>query len=178
MNNILHVENEKYEMTSLNQANIEEIQSLCDSCNDYFLISQGHRTEGNEALEILTSLPPQNDMNDKTVIGLYNSKKKLIGLVDLIKNYPSEGNWIIGLLLIDPEERRKKLGQEIDKLIKAHLSSQKGKAIQLGVLRENKTGRAFWGKLGYLKVGETKSEIKGSQHEIDLMKFDIKTSEI
>ncbi len=178
MNNILHVENEKYEMNSLSQANIEEIQSLCDSCNDYFLISQGCKTIGNEALDILTSLPPHNDMNDKDVIGIYNTQKKLIGLVDLVKNYPNEGVWIIGLMLIDPKERRKKIGQEMDKIIKTHVLSQSGKAIQLGVLRENKTGRAFWGKLGYLKVGETKSEIKGSQHEIDLMRFDIKTSEI
>lgn len=173
MNTILRTENEIYEITMLTQVNQEEIQTLCHSCNDYFIMSQGCKTIGNEAAEILSSIPPNNDIKDKSVIGIYNSSKKLVGLVDLIKNYPKEDTWIIGLMLIEPNERRQKIGQEIDKLIKTYISSKGGKAIHLGVLRENISGRKFWESQGYLKVSETKSKINGSLHEIDLMSFEM-----
>ncbi len=81
MNNILQVNDENYEISILTQSNEEEIQSLCDLCNDYFLMSEGTKTVGNEALNILTSLPPNKNMIDKYVLGIHNVDKKIVGIL-------------------------------------------------------------------------------------------------
>ena len=77
------------------------VQKLLENCADYFELVDGRLPTGSEAQELFEAKPPTKTLNDKLVIGLWNSTAKLIGILDAIRDYPQPGEWFIGLLLID-----------------------------------------------------------------------------
>ncbi|MGL4338503.1 MAG: GNAT family N-acetyltransferase, partial [Turicibacter sp.] len=55
---------------------------------------------------------------DSLTLGIYNKDDLLIGMIDIFKNYPDNKTWMIGLLLLSPNERNNKLGKIVHEEIK------------------------------------------------------------
>lgn len=167
----IYRKHDKYTFTDITIEDEEKIQDLCTQCNDYFLTSQGKPISGGEAKEMLKELPPNKDYIDKINIGVYNSSNDIVGFVDLIKDYPNIGNWIIGLLLITPGERRSGLGKIIHNEILNIIIKNHGEKISLGVILENEGGLLFWKSIGYSITGKSDTIINGLNKPIYFMEY-------
>ena len=151
-----------------------KIQELCNSCVDYFLISQGKPATGNEAQEFLMALPPNKTYEDKINLGIINVRENLVGFVDLIRNYPQNGTWYIGLLLIDPKERRNGLGRYIIHEIIQLVKKNNGEKIKIGVLIENENALKFWESIGFDVTVKSEIVLEGVNRSIYNMEYQIR----
>ena len=95
-----------------------DVQALCERCSDFSELIEGRPPEKDAGKSILFDLPPDKELKDKYVFGVYKENDILIAVIDIIKDYKIAGEWMIGLLMIDPSERGNSLGRKLHDLIK------------------------------------------------------------
>lgn len=163
---------ENIKIVSLNLDDMESVDQLCNECEDYFLMVNGavHTEEDTE--EILTALPPEKELKDKFVLGIFY-REEMIGVIDLIKDYPVIDQWIIGLFLLKEKDRNKGIGKLVhDALIEVVLRDN-GKSLTLGVVKENIKGLKFWENLGYKTIREADVILKDKVKKAYVMAMDL-----
>ncbi|WP_234123737.1 GNAT family N-acetyltransferase [Clostridium hydrogenum] len=162
-----------YEIKILGLDKIISVYNLCVACSDYYILSDGVKPTNEDAKEIFAELPPDKNYEDKFVFGVFNNKEMLVGIVDIVRNFPEDGEWMIGLMILEPKERGSGLGKETHNAI-AQWSKQLGaKTLRIGVIEENYNGIKFWTKLGYEEIKQTDMEFKSKKHIIKVMRFNI-----
>jgi GNAT superfamily N-acetyltransferase len=131
----------------------EDLALECfERCRAYFEAIEGRSPERAVARELLTQLPPGKRPEEKQVFGFFDVQGVLIAFVDLVRDYPVEKEWIIGLFLIAPERRRSGLGRSIHQFIETHVADHGGDVLRVAVLEINEPGCRFWQGLGYYEV--------------------------
>lgn len=142
----------------LTKSDVLELQAFLDLFDGFFMLCEG---EKGSAEGILKSCPPSKDpLQDKFVLGIYENEQ-LIGLIDLIQNYPAAGTWTIGYLLIHPDYRSQGKGSSVVESVASALRQVQGKKMRCGVQEQNLQALNFWIKCGF-KVVKTIREDLGS----------------
>ena len=118
-----------------------EIQSLFESDPEYFEIAQGAPPGPAGAQSLITALPEGKDYGDKFVYTVFDCHGALAAAIDLIRGYPQNGFWFLGLLFVAPWTRNIGLGTRILDTICAHVKQQGGHALRLSVVRGNVRAR-------------------------------------
>ena len=95
-------------------------------------------------------------------------------MVDIFKNYPENGIWMIGLLLLSPKERNKNLGKIIHEEIKKYALTQGVDTFRIGVLEQNTKGIKFWKSVGYQHVKSTTINIGDKESNLNILKLLLK----
>jgi ribosomal protein S18 acetylase RimI-like enzyme len=143
----------------LNSDDLETIQSLLKSCDDFSILVTGNPYESNAGRDLLLSCPPGIEQGNKYVIGIINQNENLVGLLDAVKGYSISEVWFVGLLLFSPENRNKGLGKKVMSKFENWARSQGAVEIRLGVVENNKDAIQFWDKLGF-KLFEIRPPVK------------------
>jgi hypothetical protein len=86
----------------------EAVAVLCQQCGDFLTLVAGRSPTVETAPHLLESRPPGVELDRKYVIG-FERGGELIGIVDLLEDYPGKADWYVGLLLLSPEERARGL---------------------------------------------------------------------
>lgn len=144
----------KYDIRLLSADDEADLQALCERCSDFSELVEGRPPEKDAGHSILFDLPPDRTLEDKFVFGVYKENDGLIAVIDIVKNYKISGEWMIGLLMIDPSERGNGLGRKLHDFIKTWVSEQHGEVLRIGVVESNYRGCKFWCKMGYIEVTE------------------------
>jgi len=146
----------------------QEIKKLAKKCKDYSLLVNGDENSWNTQ-EFLTSLPPNSNLDNKFSLGIYINSK-LIGIIDLIKDYPQEKSWWLGLLLFESKYRGRGIGHEVLKNIENMIQDEKGNTLALGVIESNNRALKFW-KSQSFKINRITSPKKfiNKEHKIIIM---------
>ena len=128
---------------------LEAVQTLCETCADFFWLVEGSTVAPGAGLDIFESLPPGRSIEDKFVYGLFNRQNDLLGVLEGLRHYPDEGTWWIGLLLLAPDARQHGLGRKIVQCFFEAVRLAGGTAVQLGVVEDNQAGYRFWRRVGF-----------------------------
>lgn len=145
-------------MKQLNVSHLSELQEFISLFEDFFLLCEG---EKGSAKGILKASPPSKDpLQDKFILGIYKTEK-LIGVIDLIQNYPHENVWAIGYLLIHPTCRSQGKGQSIIKTLTAIIDAQHGEKLGYIVQSQNPRALNLWKKCEFYHI-DTIQETLGS----------------
>jgi len=158
-----------YKIKSLTFDKLKSIKILNLKCSDYYILHDGVLPSKKEALEIFSDLPPGKNYEDKFVLGIYKNRNELVGIIDIVKNFPVDGEWMLGLLLIEPEERNNGLGKLIHEALVQWAITLGSKSFRIGVIEDNYKGKKFWGDLGYLKI----KEMTRKAHIVNVMTLQI-----
>lgn len=145
------------------------IQELCERCSDFFMLIEGRLPEKNAGHDILFDLPPNKELYDKFVYGVFNKNNVLLAVIDIVRNYKCVGEWVLGLLLIDPNERGKGLGQNIHDYVKNLVRENNGNKLRIGVVEENKIALRFWKDIGYSEVDRVMATYGNKEHNVIIM---------
>lgn len=167
------IQDNAYLIKPITSSNREEIKYLYDLCSDYHIMCSGK----NATYEVVDSIFEYSDKKtseDSLTLGIYNKCDLLIGMVDIFKNYPDNGTWMIGLLLLSPNERNKKLGRIIHEEIKKYALAQGANTLTIGVVEQNTKGLKFWESLGYQQVGSTTINIGDKESNLNILNLMIK----
>jgi GNAT superfamily N-acetyltransferase len=132
------------------------------------------RDATDEDVDDIFKYSDKKTLEDSLTLGVYNNSEILVGIVDIFKNYPNTGTWMIGLLLLSPSERNKKLGKAIHEEVKKYALSKGTNTLRIGVLEENINGRKFWDSLGYQHVETTIINMENKDHNVDILRLIIR----
>ncbi len=162
MNKTIRQNDSLYLMKELSIDNIKQVSELFNHCNDYFFLVGNQNATQKDVNEFFEDLPPGKNMDDKYLFGVYY-KETLIGVIDLVHDYPEKGEWIIGLMLLHPSERGKGLGKAIHDVIVDIANENKVKKLRIGVVKQNKKALEYWKHIGYKEIKRTQPIKYGSR---------------
>jgi GNAT superfamily N-acetyltransferase len=141
-----------YRITRLDDGDAALVQDLYERCSDYHELAEGIPTRAGAAEHLLTSLPPEKTQADKHVLGIHAPQGDLVGVLDVIHDYPGRCYWCIGLLMLDPSARAAGLGTRLFRALERAIAAAGGTAIYLGVLEHNARAERFWRSLGFTEL--------------------------
>lgn len=171
---ILHMSFDGYFMKRLTAEDENSLQELCGRCSDYYTVVEGRSPSKDAAHEILTELPPNKEYKDKFVVGVCNQNAELVGVIDVVRDYPEMGEWMIGLLMIDPAERNNGLGRRIHRHLVEGVSRLKGDKLRIGVVEDNHGAYCFWRKLGYEEIKRVNMKVGDKENVVIVMNYKLK----
>ena len=141
-----------------------ELQAFYERCRDYFELVTGQPPAPTEARELLSALPRGKAADDKFVIGLFDAPSHLVGVLDVIRDFPRPREWYLGLLLFEPTLRGQKLGDRVYHRLEEWVTAQGGTAIHLIVEEVNHRALNFWERMGFAVHGMGKRMLKGKEN--------------
>lgn len=141
----------------------EELQRFYEDCRDYFELETGEPPGPREADDLLRSVPRGKGHDDKFVIGFFDAPGHMVGVLDVIRDYPTRGNWYLGQLLFGPTSRGHHLGERVCRRLEAWVRAEGGKAIHLIVQEQNPGALRFWKRMGFEERGMGKQLRKGRE---------------
>lgn len=162
-----------YTIRSISLIDLDNVEKLCNKCLDYFLLASGMPPTKEEVESIFTDLPPGKSNEDKFVLGIYGFENELTGIIDIVKNYPVDGEWILGLLLIEPSRRGCGLGRTVHEALVGWAKDLGAKFLRIGYVENNNMAAKFWASLGYSKIDEVNTELHGKSHIVNVMTLNI-----
>lgn len=128
------------------------LQDLWVRCTEFHELQEGEPTRDNAGAEDLAALPPGKVADDKFAFGIA-VHERLIGYADLVRDHPTRGEWSLGLLLLDPQERSRGLGSRIYAALARWAHEQGAESVLIGVLEHNPRAARFWMRQGFEEVG-------------------------
>jgi GNAT superfamily N-acetyltransferase len=147
----------------LDEAREGELQEFFDRCRDYFELVTGQPPAPTEARELLGAVPKGKARDDKFAIGLFDAPGHLVGVLDVIRDFPRPREWFLGLLLFEPTLRGHKLGERVYHRLEEWVRAQEGLAIHLVVEEVNPGALRFWERMGFEVRGMGKRILKGRE---------------
>lgn len=160
-------------LRQLSERDLGAVQHLCEQCSDYFLLHEGTPAPSDAAAEIFSALPPGKVRKDKFVFGVEKPDGTLAGIVDLVRDFPEKGVWMLGLMLLAPEERGKGTGKAVHEALTQWSKALGAKTLRIGVVSENKKGAHFWNSLGYRKKDAAVLKVGTKTHATDILTLQV-----
>jgi ribosomal protein S18 acetylase RimI-like enzyme len=145
------------------------LQALLERSSDYALLATGLPPAPSAASSLMTSCPEGKTLSDKAVIGFFTEGQDLIGVLDVVQDYPSQADWWLGLLLFDPAHRSQGLGQRVYHAFEGWASQQGARCIYLGVIKENQSAYRFWRKMGFEPMERQSKQFGNKEHVVITM---------
>ena len=137
-------------LRELMPSDLDALQSLFERSSDYFLLHEDRPAAATEARDEWDSVPPGTPRSHKHVIGLFGHD--LVGVVEVVRDWPRPGTWNIGLLLLDPAARRRRAGTRTVSAIDAWAARSGADRLRITVIPANSGALEFWQGLGFTRV--------------------------
>jgi len=154
------------ESLELTAEDLAEIQGLRLRAADFF-VEVGDEPPTIESLESdLADLPDGSTRADEVIYRGY-ADGVLVGYAEVLRGWPAEDSWVIGILLVDSALRGSGFGHEIAEAV-AHDAKAAGvRSLLVGVISSRTRSLAFWKREGFttealrrpLTIGTTEHEV-------------------
>jgi GNAT superfamily N-acetyltransferase len=128
------------------------LQGLCERCSAYFELHDGAPPGPSLGEEEVVALPEGKTLDDKFLFGIRSATGELVGVLDLIRDFPAAGEWWLGLLMLDPKVRSAGLGARFYRAAEAWATERGAQRVLLGVLEQNPDAERFWRGLGFAEL--------------------------
>lgn len=146
-----------YEVRKLNLEDIDLIYKLSCKNNVFYQYHPPFVTRESIAAD-LEALPPGKNDEDKYYVGFFE-RGKLVAIMDLILDFPTEKVAMIGLFMMNVRDQSKGIGSLIINDCKSCLQSFGYQKIRIGVDNGNTQSNSFWRKNGFIVTGEASDYI-------------------
>ncbi len=161
-----------YRVKQLLPEDMAALQTLLERSSDYSQLVTGLPPGPSAAYSLLTDGSPEKTPDDKIVIGFSTEGQVLIGVLDIVKDYPAQNDWWVGLLLLDPAYRGLGLGQRVFRGFEQWARQHDAQRIHLGVVEQNQRAYRFWKTLGFEVVERRPTKQFGNaEHVVIVMAY-------
>lgn len=155
-----------YLLEQLTPEDEPQVHALLERCADYIALVSGLPPSPATTHDLYVVLPEGKGYEDKFLIGLFTADNALIGVLDAIRNHPQPGEWYIGLLLLEPEQRGHGLGEQVYHAFERWTAQQGSKAIRLTVAEQNEKAYRFWQRLGFKEIERRPPQMFGAKETV------------
>lgn len=163
-----------YAVRRLTDADASEIQDLYVRCTAFVELVEGRPPTSDEGRDLLHAKPPEVSDEDKLVFGLFEDGR-MIGALDLLRDYPDPGTWYLGLLMLSPSTRNRGLGAQAYSATCKWVAANGGQAVRLVVQAHNDAALRFWERQGFVVIGATTQDLAGRTNEVFRMEHRLTT---
>jgi len=129
------------------------IQALLEASGPFHWDPEGEAPGPDAAATLLHDRPPGHPREAKWLLGM-EEDGQLVGVWDILRDYPVAGRWVLGLFLLHPDHRGEGLGARAYALVEAWIRDQGAERVGLGVRFQNPRARPFWARMGYQVLRE------------------------
>jgi GNAT superfamily N-acetyltransferase len=153
-----------YVIRYLTLSDSNQIEDLYRRCSDD--IEQPTRTPpvARDAQRLFTTLPAGKTYNDKFLLGILTpGEERLIGILDIVRDTPTTGEWYLGLLLLDPHEQNHNLKENLYHTFETWAMARGAHAIRLTINEKHEATYRFWRQLGFTEIERVPSQQIGEQ---------------
>ena len=137
-------------LRELTESDLDAVQSLYERASDYFVLHEDRNPAATEARDEWQALPSGTPRSHKHVIGLFGPD--LVGVAEVVRDWPRAGTWNIGLLLLDPAIRRHRAGTHVMGAIDSWAARSGADRLRITVISANSGALDFWQRLGFTRV--------------------------
>lgn len=130
------------------------LQELLERCSDHYMLHEGWPTPPDAGVHELTGVPAGRDPRDLHLFGMADVTGDLIAAAQLLRDYPSEGAWWIGLLVVEPRHRSRGVGAELLQWVVETARGEGARSLQLVVSLRNERAARFWERAGFRDTGD------------------------
>ncbi len=135
---------------------------------DYVLLESGHSPGDTEVQGFFTGAPSGIDPAKSLRLGLFAPDGQLVAIAEVAFGFPNPDDAYIGLLLIDPAHRGKRLGQKMLDHIFAAAKALGATRILIAVLEDNPKGHRFWCKMGFTQECQSQPKQIGLKTHVQI----------
>lgn len=147
------------------------VQAVCDASADYHVLLYGEPAGPSEGLNVLTEVPPGRSLEDKFTFGFFErGPGRPRGVLDLLHGHRVAEEWYLGLLLLDPALRARRLGTAIVEATLDWLREEGTRSVRLAVAEQNVAARRFWERFGFVADRTFPPKLQGLR-EVVLIEF-------
>lgn len=161
-------------VVELGPKDLPSIQALFQRCGAFFQLVFG-APPGPDAAEqwLLHENAPGKAPGDKAAFGLVDDEERLIGAVDVVRDYPEPGQFWIGTMVIEPTIRGVGMGGWFHVEVLSWIREQGGRSVGLCVQVQNAGALRFWERAGYAETGRTRTRQGSLESEVVRMRLDL-----
>jgi GNAT superfamily N-acetyltransferase len=143
----------KYRVRRVSEEDAPIIRELGERCLDHLELHYGSPPDPAQLIrDVLTDLPPDKTLGDKFGMGVFDGAGRLVGALDVIRDYPEPREWYLGLLLLEPGQRNHGLGAKLLDALTPWLLRRGAAYLRLAVSDHNAAGQRFWKREGFEPV--------------------------
>ncbi|MFY0581841.1 GNAT family N-acetyltransferase [Cystobacter fuscus] len=130
-------------------ADVECLQPLLARCEDYHQLVYGRPATEDEARRMPSERPPGLTPDQPHLLALCAMHGGKVGVLEGLRDYPSPGEWYLGLLLLVPEVRGQGRGEAVLRAYVDWVRAEGGRLLRLAAVEQNEAGRRFWARMGF-----------------------------
>lgn len=134
-----------------NLNDVKNLQKVLEGAPIYSLLVKGHPPLPSDAEEIFMECPPGKTIDDKIVGGFW-IKNKMVGCLDICREYPDPGIAFIGLLLFMEKHQRCGYGRKALTQIRSMATLWNSRSIRIAVIDTNNIALKFWKREGFVEL--------------------------
>ncbi|MGB3536246.1 MAG: GNAT family N-acetyltransferase [Microcoleaceae cyanobacterium] len=149
-----YLEDSDYFVQQLTLKDIDIFQKLYGQCTDFIELTYGHPPSPTIAREDFNDVPEGKTIEDLYILGLFNPDNRLIGIIKAVRYYPDNKTWWIGLMMLNPQHRKKGIGTKFYQAFEHWILKQDASTISLFVIKANQLGLQFWNRMGFEIIRE------------------------
>lgn len=145
-----------YRLAYLFAEDVPLLAGLVDACRDYYA-QMGEVPDGLAmATEIFAIPPDDRGFGHKFVFGVFDPEDRLVGTTCVLWDVPMPGEWVVGLMLIRPDQRGHGLGSAILERIETMARAAGAHHVRVLVAKHQRRAVAFWRRAGFQDFFESK----------------------
>ncbi len=130
-------------------ADVDLFQPLLERCEDFYQRCYGRPARPDEAKQMPLERPPGLGPERGHLFALRDAGGVLVGILEAVSDFPSPGEWYLGLMLLAPEARGHRRGEAVIRAYEDWLRGQGVRLLRLGVSEPNPAARRFWTRVGF-----------------------------
>jgi ribosomal protein S18 acetylase RimI-like enzyme len=147
------------------------LRNLGERCLEHIELHYGSPPDPEHIVrELLTDLPPDKALADKFGMGVFDRSGRLVGGIDVIRDFPEPREWYLGLFVLDPKYRDQGLGTKLLVALEDWLRGQGTAYLRLAASEHNEAGRRFWTRHGFETVKQVIAEFGNKQSVFHVMR--------
>jgi len=139
------------------ETHLRDLQSLYDRCSEFVQIEWGVPSHPDAAEQDFA-------YRGLLIYGIYSRQSELIGVLELIRDYPKPEEWWLALLMLDPAARNHGLGARVCESTVDWIAQEGGRAVWLGAQETNGNAQRFWSRMGFVEK-EMQPYVASNGHE-------------
>jgi GNAT superfamily N-acetyltransferase len=102
-------------------------------------------------------------VDDKRMIGAFDSSDVLVGVLDALVDFPGDGEWTMGMLLLDPAHRGSGLGRAFLDEYERWAAQCGARRFHTAVVAHHEPGLRFLQSRGYGRQRESQNYDAGGR---------------
>lgn len=135
----------------LTEHDVADVADLYARCTDYFMLQDGEPATLADAIELFRDVPEEKSAADQIIMG-WRGENGLIAVAAILRDYPSDGVWYLGFMIVDLATRGKGLGRSVYNTIQQWAADRGAQEMRVAVLEANEAADRFWRSIGYTEL--------------------------